>query len=200
MNSRKIVFYLPEGFADWEGAFLMAELSEAKRDFVTVSETGNKVHSIGRLRVQPDAALKNFSSDQIEMLILIGSDSWQDPEQNKAAIDLAKQLLKQGTYVAAICGATTALARAGEFEERRHTSNDLGMLKQIVPTYRGEQKYVQKLACTDGHLITASGIGPLEFSFEVLKALRIYSENKLSQWYAMHKNGVMPSMEYWTSI
>ena len=178
----------------------MAELSEAKRDFVTVSETGNKVHSIGRLRVQPDAAIKNFSSDQIEMLILIGSDSWQDPEQNKAAIDLAKQLLKQGTYVAAICGATTALARAGEFEERRHTSNDLGMLKQIVPTYRGEQKYVQKLACTDGHLITASGIGPLEFSFEVLKALRIYSENKLSQWYAMHKNGVMPSMEYWTSI
>ncbi len=79
MNARKILFYLPEGFADWEGAFLMAELSEAKKDFVTVSETRKMVRSIGRLQVQPDAALKDFPVEQIEMLVLIGSDGWQDP-------------------------------------------------------------------------------------------------------------------------
>ena len=73
------------------------------------------------------------------------------------------------------------------------------MLKKIVPSYHGEKNYVQKLACTDKNLITASGIGPLEFTNEVLKALQVYPEKKLGQWYAMYKNGVMPPMEFWTS-
>ena len=146
MSSKKILFYLPEGFADWEGAYLMSELAEAKREFITVSESGDAVRSIGRLKVQPDAALTNFTAEQIEMLILIGSDSWQDPTQNLKAIDLAAKLLKQGTFVAAICGATTALARAGFFENQKHTSNDLEMLKKMVPSYKGEKKIYSKIS------------------------------------------------------
>jgi len=198
MNSKKILIYLPEGFADWEGAYLMSELAEAKRDFLTVSEGGKSVQSIGRLKVQPEAELESFSAEQIDMLVLIGSDTWQNANLNQKAIDLAGRLIKQGTFVAAICGATTALARAGFLDHRNHTSNDLGMLKKIVPSYQGEKKYIQKLAVTEENLITASGIGPLEFTVEILKALNVYPEKKREQWYAMYKNGVFPPIEFWS--
>lgn len=133
MGPKKIVFYLPEGFADWEGAFLMAELTEARQEFLTVSETGKAIKSHGGLKVQPDKALADCELSEIEMLILIGSDSWQDSAQNQVAISMVRKLIKQGTYVAAICGAATALARAGELNNRPHTSNELGMLKEMVP-------------------------------------------------------------------
>lgn len=196
--SKKLVIYLPEEFADWEGAFLFPELVQNKIDFVTVSESGKQVKTIGRMKVTPDAALADISPSDMSGLVLIGSDSWPDPTQNEKVLALAGQLLNQGTLVAAICGATVALARNGHLENRKHTSNDLGMLKTIVPTYKGEKNYVQKLAVKDGNLITAAGVGALEFTLELMRTLDIYTEEKRQQWFALFKNGTPPPMAFWT--
>ncbi|WII72142.1 DJ-1/PfpI family protein [Bdellovibrio sp. 22V] len=196
--SKKLVIYLPEGFADWEGSFLMPELVQNKKSFVTVSETGNDVLSIGRLKVKPEAALSSISIDEIEGLVLIGSDTWSDSSQNQKVLKLAGDLLKKGTLVAAICGATVAMAREGLLNERNHTSNFLPLLKQLVPAYRGEKNYKNDLAVTDGNLITASGVGALEFTMHLMRALNIYTEEKRQQWFALYKNGVHPPMEFWS--
>lgn len=196
--SKKLIVYLPEEFADWEGAFLLPELVQNKINFVTVSESGKPVNSIGQLKVTPDAALADIAINDIRGLILIGSDTWMDASKNQKVLDLAQQLLKMNVLVAAICGATVALARVGLLENRPHTSNDLGMLKTIVPSYQGEKNYVQKLAVRDGNLITASGVGAIDFTFELMQALEIYSEEKRQQWYALFKHGTPPPIEFWT--
>jgi len=89
--------------------------------------------------------------------------------------------------VAAICGATIGLARKGLLDSVWHTSNDLGYLKMICPGYGGEQCYKQETAVTDGSLITASGIAPLEFSLHVLKALDVFSAKTLDAWYNLYR-------------
>lgn len=196
--SKPLLIYLPEGFADWEGAYLFPELVQNKVPFVTASENGKPVTTIGRLKVIPDAALTDYNAENISGLILIGSDSWAEPDQNHKALALAGQLLQKDVLVGAICGATVALAREGFLNDRRHTSNDLVMLKKMVPSYKGEQHYIHSLAISDhGKLITASGSGPVEFTLEVMRALNIYTEEKRQQWYALFKNGVQPPMEFW---
>ncbi len=195
--AKSIVVYLPEGFADWEGAFLLPELRQIQRSVTVVSESGNPVSSIGGLKVQVDAALSTISSENTEALVLIGRDTWSETEKNTKVLEMAKDFHQKGILVAGICAATVALARVGLLEKKKHTSNDLEMLKHLVPTYQGEKNYLEKLAVSDGNLITASGVGPLEFTLEIMKYLNIYSEEKRQHWYALYKNGTKPPREFW---
>jgi putative intracellular protease/amidase len=89
--------------------------------------------------------------------------------------------------VAAICGATFCLARAGLLDARRHTSNDLGYLKAVAPGYRGENLYQEEGAVADGPLITASGLASLEFARETLRALDVMKKETLDAWYKLNK-------------
>ncbi len=196
---KKIIFYLPELFADWEGAFLLPELREVKKDVVVVSETGNSVQSIGQLTVNVDASLASINPDETEGLILIGGDSWPDPKLNQSVLVLAKQLYHKGVLVAGICAATVALAKIGLLDERKHTSNDLDFLKRTVPAYKGEKNFQDKPAVRDGNLITAPGIAPIDFTLEVMTYFNIYSEEKRKHWYAMFKNGIKPPKDFWSS-
>ncbi|WP_413942779.1 type 1 glutamine amidotransferase family protein [Bdellovibrio sp. HCB-162] len=194
---KSLVVYLPEGFADWEGAFLLPELRQAKKKIIIASSTGESISSIGGMTVVPERALSGVAPDTIEGLILIGSDSWMDANQNQNAIELADALLSKGVLVAAICGATVALARAGLLNNRRHTSNDLGMLKQIVPSYGGEKFYLKSLAVTDKNLITATGVAPIEFTREIMAYLNMYTPEYRKHWFELYKNAVMPPLEFW---
>lgn len=196
--SKKLVIYLPEGFADWEGAYLMPELVENKRPFITVSESGKPVTSIGGLKVTPDAALDDVAISDIQGLVLIGSDGWVDPAKNQKVLALTGQLLNQGTLLAAICAATVALGRVGLLDNHKHTSNDLEFLKKINPSYKGEKNYLNQLAVQDRNLITATGIGPLEFTLEIMRALDIHSEEKRKHWFAMFKYGTKPPADFWS--
>ncbi len=195
---KKLLIYLPELFADWEGAFLLPELAQHKIPYVIVSDSTEEIYSIGRLKVKPEASINDFSTEEISGLILIGSDSWPDKTKNRSALKLAENLLKNKILVAGICGATFALAQAGIFNERKHTSNSLAMLKYFAPKYEDESHYIEKLAVTDQNLITASGSAPVEFAFEILKALQIYTDEKRQIWFEMFKNGVNPPDDFWS--
>lgn len=195
--NKSVVFYLPEGFADWEGAFLMPELRENNRPMKIISEAGSPVKSIGGLSVHVEGSLEDISEESTEALILIGSDSWVDPTKNLAVLKTAQEFHQRGILVAGICAATIALGRTGILDEKKHTSNDISPLKRFAPNYKGEKNYVDKLAVTDGNLITAPGVGAVEFTLEIMSYLNIYSPEKRQQWYALFKNGTKPPMEFW---
>jgi hypothetical protein len=78
------------------------------------------------------------------------------------------------------------LAKAGLLDNRPHTSNDLGFLKSVCPTYSGDKFYLQEEAVLGDKLITASGIVPLEFAREVLKELDVFSSETLEAWYKLY--------------
>jgi putative intracellular protease/amidase len=196
--AKTLVFYVQDGFADWEAAFVLPLLREKGVAVRVVSETGASVTSAGGLVVVAQTRLRNVFPSEIDGLILPGGDFWMDESANQAVLAFAREVHAQGKLVAAICAATVALARAGLLEQRRHTSNDLRGLKQEAPSYRGEELYTQSLAVTDGNLITASGIGPLEFAREIAAYLGIGNESYRKQWYELFKHAVAPPADFWT--
>jgi hypothetical protein len=85
------------------------------------------------------------------------------------------------------------IARAGLTPGVRHTSNAKSYLKKMVPEYKDERFYVEELAVTDHKIITASGLGSVEFAREVILELGIYSAAVTQMWFEMFKNGLIPA-------
>lgn len=194
---KTIVIYLPEGFADWEGAFLMAELRENKIPLKIVTETGDFVMSIGGMKVYPEGSLADVMAESTRALVLIGSDSWVDKTKNQKALAMALEFQKKEILIAGICAATVALARVGLLKDRKHTSNGLGDLKYFVPDYGGEAHFEDKLAVTGGNVITAPGVAPLEFTYEIFNYLGVFTEERRKHWFAFVKHAVKPPPGFW---
>jgi len=58
-----------------------------------------------------------------------------------------------------------------------------------ITKYKGAVLYQNQLAYTDGDLITASDVAPLEFACEILKKLNVYTPSVLDAWYHLPKTG-----------
>jgi putative intracellular protease/amidase len=194
----QIVFYAHHGFADWEAAFILPVLKSKNRQVVTVSENAKAVESMGGLTLIPDTKIKALQPETIACLILPGGDSWNNPLLNREILELAYDLYADGgALVAAICGATVGLARESILDDRLHTSNDLELLKELAPLYRGASRYQKSLAVTDRNLITASGVGAIEFALEIMKSLDVDSESNRQDWFNLFKKAEAPPAAYW---
>ena len=66
--------------------------------------------------------------------------------------------------------------------ERRHTSNGLEYLRSQVPVYSEAANYVDAPAVRDGGLITASGLGDVEFARELFEELGVLSPDDRETW------------------
>jgi putative intracellular protease/amidase len=120
------------------------------------------------------------------MLILPGGEVW-DESGNTEAAEKARAFLDAGMPVAAICGATAGLARAGLLDDRQHTSNAPEYL--LATGYKGAALYQNQPAVTDGNLITANSTAPLEFAHHILERLDAYPEAVLEAWFGLFKTG-----------
>lgn len=190
MKTYVLVF---DGFADWETAFVLPELRKNSFHTATVGLTRETVTSMGGLKVLPDITLDELNPSEIQLFILPGGTSWETNAPDKTLVDFVRQLRTHDVPVAGICGATVFLAQIGLLDEVRHTSNALQYLQQIVPSYNGATLYIDELAVSDKGIITASGIGSLEFTFEILKLLNVYEgEEGAKSWYDFFKHGVIP--------
>ncbi|KQO14704.1 type 1 glutamine amidotransferase family protein [Paenibacillus sp. Leaf72] len=189
-----VYLYVFDTMSDWEIGYLTAELNSgryykkglAPSKIITVGMDKTPVTTMGGLKIRPDIRLDECSIESTDTLILPGGDTWTETF-HQPILETAERCLKAGTLVAAICGATIGLAQTGLLDSRWHTSNDLEYLKMICPNYTGEKYYNMEPAVTDGKLITASGIAPLEFSVHVLRALDVFSSETLDAWYSLNK-------------
>jgi len=180
--------------ADWEIGYLTAELHSRRffRDrgmachLLKLGVSLDAVHSMGGIRYVPDVTVDTVQLQVDDLLLLPGGDVWQTPVV-RPFLTLARDALDQGHNVAAICGATVGLASTGALDRRRHTSNDLESLQAACPAYTGQSHYRHKPAVRGDNLITASGLAPLEFSYEVLKMLKVWRPATATAWYRLHK-------------
>jgi putative intracellular protease/amidase len=193
MASSTVHLFVFDTMADWEPAFAIAginnpewQLKPGRFQVKTASVRRQTITTVGGVRIQPDLALDEVSPEKSAMLILPGGQSWESGASTEA-VRLAAKFLGVGVPVAAICAATLALARAGLLNERQHTSNAKEYL--ISSGYGGDEFYRQAPAVTDGALITASGIAPVDFACEIFKMLCLYSDAAREAWYALFKNG-----------
>ena len=186
--------YVLDTLADWEIGYVTAELHSGRyidqgRGIVSLVKIGNSlkpVTTIGGMSITPDLDIESVDFKEGDILLLPGADTWFEEKQQKI-IDMVAALLDRKVVVAAICGATAALASKGLLNERKHTSNDKVYLKMVGPQYSGEDYYSNLPAVVDGNLITATGLAPLEFSYELFKLTGVMKERTLEAWYHLHK-------------
>jgi putative intracellular protease/amidase len=182
-----------DGLADWEPVHTLCQLRRSgKFDVLTVGFTRQTITTMAGLKVVPDLMLDEVKPEGSALLVLPGGDMWQ--EQSQPAVEsLLRRFHERAVPIAAICGATLEIARAGLTRGIRHTSNALSYLKSMVPDYRDEAFYVDELAISDQAIVTASGLGSVEFAREIFRLLKLYDEADLHTWYEMFKNGLLPA-------
>ena len=193
MSVRNVYLFVFDSMADWEAAFAIAGINNpqfqrepGRYRVVTVGTSREPVTTMGGMRILPETTLSEIEPDQSAMLILPGGDQWESCG-NAEAVELARVFFVEGVPVAAICGATLALARAGMLDDFHHTSNSREYL--AASGYRGGSFYCDVPAITDENVITASGIAPIEFAREIFRALGLYDQQALDAWYALFRFG-----------
>ena len=67
---------------------------------------------MGGMTIVPDCFIDDIVVSKTSMLLLPGSDTWNDPK-HAAVIEKASEFLTLGAAGGAICGATAALANVG---------------------------------------------------------------------------------------
>jgi putative intracellular protease/amidase len=187
-----IYLFILDTMADWEPAHVLSELHSGRYlktdglryEVKLCGRTPAPVTTMGGLSQVPDLVLDEISPGTGDIVLLPGADTWLDPAQ-QPVIEKIRSLLDEGVIVAAICGATLALAQAGLLDSRRHTGNDLMALQQFCPGYRGEDYYINEPAVTDGNLITASGLAPVDFAYHIFRRLGVMNEPTLEAWYQL---------------
>jgi len=186
--------YVLNTLADWEIAYITAEIysrrfldkSKGIVPLIKTAPTLKAVKTMGGMAVKPEVKIGQIDFKEGDLLLFPGGETW-DQDENLKVMEQVPKILEKGTIVAAICGATAALAKNGVLNNRKHTSNDLNWLKTTCPQYSGEKLYSNELAVTDGNLITAAGHAPLEFSYEVFKRTSLMREKTAKAWFELFR-------------
>ncbi len=190
--NKTILFVSLQQFADWEAAYITSAvnmLGQGQYSIKTVSLSKDCVCSIGGFRVLPDYDIQSVP-DNYEALILIGGMTWREENAQQIKV-LVEDCYNKGKVLGGICDASAFLGTTGVLNNVIHTSNDLKDLKQWAGNaYTGEQNYVCRQAVSDKNIITANGTAPMEFAKEILLALDVASEEKITEWYNFHKLGL----------
>jgi putative intracellular protease/amidase len=193
MPAKAVYLLVVPGFADWEPAHALAELRRHGGYRVeVVGLTTAPVESMGGLRVHPSRSIADVKLADVAVFILPGGDRWESSELEPELATLLGELDTAGVPLAAICGATVAIARAGLLRGRRHTSNGRSYLRDHVPGYAGAAEYVDAPAVRDRGLITASGLADVEFAAELFNELEVLSESDRAEWTVLFRSGRIP--------
>lgn len=183
MPTKAVYLLVVEGFADWEPAHAVAELRRyGKYRVETVGLTRDPVSSMGGIRVLPSMAIGEVDPADVAVFILPGGDRWEKSPVESELQSLLERMDGQEVPIAAICGATAAIAKIGLLRGRRHTSNGLDYLRAQVPGYSEAEHYEDVPAVRDRGLITASGLGDVEFARELFEELNVLSADDRATW------------------
>jgi len=181
------------GFADWEPAHAVAELRRHGHLRVEVAGlTADPVQSMGGVTVLPTKVLASVDPADVAVFIIPGGDRWEQQAVEPELATFLHLLDQRGVPIAAICAATTAVASVGLLRGRRHTSNGLSYLKDKVPGYADAATYVDAPAVRDRGLITATGLGDVEFAREIMAELNVLSPSDRDQWTMLFRGGRVP--------
>jgi putative intracellular protease/amidase len=173
-----------DSYADLEIGHLLTELHTGRFTgtpvrIVTVAESRDPVTTMGGVVVTPDALIDELDPADSDLLVMPGAELW-DAGGGAQFAAVAARFLEAGVPVAAICGATAGLARAGLLDARRHTSAAAEYLE--ATGYAGGDLYVDERAVADGGLVTAGPQSPVQFARATLAELGLADERRLDAY------------------
>ena len=192
---RTIALYTTETMADWEYAYLTTQIASAEHlkpgrfRLLLVGDGLEPVRTLGNLPFAPEVDLGTLDAQaangSLAALVIPGGNHYAAGHER--LIEAVGHLVDKEIPVAAICGATLLLARAGFLDERRHTSNAASYLEASV--YRGGAHYVEAPVVTDRGVTTASGIHAVPFTAEVMRITGLVPDAMVDSWEQVFLNG-----------
>ncbi|MEB8266439.1 DJ-1/PfpI family protein [Klebsiella grimontii] len=196
MDTRKeVLFVLIEEYADWEFALLAPGLRrgfgiwEPQYDVRTVAADAGPVMSIGGVRCLPDYTFETIPDDYAA-LVLVGGMNWWG-EEARRVVPLVEQAQARQIVVGAICDASAFLGAHGFLNDVDHTSNGLAYLQNRAgPAYSGAARYRSVPSVRDGNLVTANGVGFVDFTCNILAALNATQAGEIEAMRAAFTSGM----------
>ncbi len=152
---KKAYVILADGFELIEAMTPVDVLRRCGVEVETLSITGAlEVNSSQGVSVIADKLFIGDKFKEGDMLVLPGGyPGYENIGDHRGLMELAGYYLKSNKYLGAICGAPSALAKAGLIEGRRVTAHFT--VKGLLTA----SHYVEEGVVTDGNLITSSGAG-----------------------------------------
>ena len=186
---KEVLVFISDGYADWESAYICAELNKPGTGFTvkTLALDKSPKRSMGGFTVLPDYSVEDCPQD-FRLLILVGGTSWLG-NANGAILPVLDRCRERKIPIAAICDACTFLAAHGFLDDQAHTGNSLAYIREHAPSYRGAAYFEERQAVAADGLITANGTSAVEFAREILRRLGVMDEAQLETWYRMFKIG-----------
>lgn len=178
---KEILVFIFDGYADWEPAYVCAELNSSDTDYVvrTISLDKNPKVSMGGFRVLPDYAVDEYPT-KFSLLILAGGNAWAE-QKNNDVLPLVEYAVKNHIPVGAICNAVNFMAENGFLNEIKHSGNTLEFMKSQAPHYKGDKNFLEEQAVCDANIVTANGSGTLEFARKILTLLNAKPEQTINE-------------------
>ena len=186
MATRTIGFVFIDGYADWEYGVLAAAAKEwFDIGAFSLSPGARPLKGISGFLLSPERDIAPEANGDLEAVAVIGSDMWAEPQAPDVA-PLLRSVAARGGTVGGICAGTLALARAGLFDGRRHTSNGRDWILHHLPDYAGHRNYVDvPHAVADGSIVSAPGSAPVTFAIAFLETLFPGKEQQFGEMRAM---------------
>ena len=187
---KEVLVFIFDGYADWESAYICAELNSPESDYIvkTLSLDKDTKISMGGFRVIPDYSVSDYPKS-FAMLLLIGGYAWME-QKNNAVKPVVEYAVEHHIPVGAICNAANFMAENGYLNNIRHSGNTLPYMKSQAPHYKGDCNFIEQQAVCDADIITANGTASLEFAREIMLCLNVKTPEKIEEWYKFNKVGL----------
>lgn len=200
MPSNEVLFVLIPEYAEWEPALLAAGLRsgfgmwEGKFGVRTVAPDTAPAMSIGGFRTLPDYTIES-APDDFAALVLVGGMNWFGPDAPRV-LPLVRKAVERNILLGAICDASMFLGVNGFLNNVDHTSNNLDLLKaRAGAAYTGEARYHKdRQSVRDGNIVTANGVGFIEFAMNMFNAIGVAPPEKLAEFEHSVKSGFFPEL------
>lgn len=182
--TKRIAVYATDTMADWEFAYLTTHVARARQgkpescELQFVGDGSGSVRTLGGMPVEPDEDLRNLELEGLSILVVPGGDTYDTGHDE--LLKTVHECEARSIPVAAICGGTLVLARAGLLDRHRHTSNAPEVLESTG--YQGQHLYQDAPAVSDGGVITAAGIYPVQFTTAVLREIELFPDGLTDAW------------------
>lgn len=160
---------LAEGFEDLEAVTIVDLLRRAGMDVVTAGLEEGLVTGARGTRVLPDSQLQDELDREFDLVALPGglpgADHLRDDDR---LIALLQKQAEAGRWVAAICAAPQALAKAGLLQGKRVTSYP-GVLSSLALQ---DTVVTDEAVVVDGKVVTSRGPGTaMDFALSLIGCL-----------------------------
>ncbi len=170
----KALFFLYEGYVDWEISLLSYILNVTGVEINTTALNDEVTHK-GMFKVKLDMNIEACNPNDYDVLIIPGGE----PEpfiKDERVLNLIREFDDQGKLISAICGGSAFLAAAGVLRKRKYSTSiddDLAYKHYFNEAFKSETDVT---VC--GNLITAEGNAYVEFAVAVGKILEIFKDRE----------------------